>query len=317
MNSILTSLQPVLAQSEHVRIDSIALRNFCTSIIAQKLKAPAFDTKYHFNDGSERTVMYLLLLDSLNFCFWGNPRWEIEYEGERLSGYIALAAALKRAITEKSDMLHAEHLASISASELAHILRGTGQLQLMPERLDIVREMASVLLKKYQGKAHHLIEAAQGSAMKLVNLLAANFLSFRDEALYKNHKIFFYKRAQIFVADLYASFGGQKWGTFRDLHLLTAFADYKLPQILRHLGILQYSETLATQIDHREELRPGSLEEIEIRAHTLWAIELIRRELESGNYALKTYEIDWLLWNLGQEDKYREKPYPRTRTIYY
>jgi hypothetical protein len=300
-----------------VCLNQNSLKNFCTLIATQKLKAPVFDTDYHFNDGSERTVMYLFLLDSLNFCFWGNPRWEIAYEGEKLSGYVAMAAALKRAVSENSALLDPKYLASMTFSDLAQILHGSGELQLMPERLEIVREIGSVLLKKYKGQAYSLVEAAQGSALKLVNLVTRDFRSFRDETLYKNHKVFFYKRAQIFVADLYAAFSGQKWGTFHDLDQLTAFADYKLPQVLRHLDILQYSAILAKKIDHQEELKPSSLEEIEIRAHTLWAVELIRRELESIDYRLRAYEIDWLLWHLGQDDNYREKPYHRTRTIYY
>jgi len=28
-------------------------------------------------------------------------------------------------------------------------------------------------------------------------------------------------------------------------------------------------------------------------------------------------EIDWLLWNLGQDDQFRAKPYHRTVTTFY
>jgi hypothetical protein len=98
---------------------------------------------------------------------------------------------------------------------------------------------------------------------------------------------------------------------------LTAFADYKLPQVLRHLGILNYSPELAQMVDNQVLLSPGSAEEIEIRANTIWAVEVIRQELERCGRKTRAFEIDWLLWNMGQEDTYRAKPYHRTVTIFY
>ena len=317
MNAVLESLQFVISRSEHVRIDGEALKKFCHWIVTEKRRAPAWDSRYHFNDGTERTVIYLLVLDALNFCFWGHPRWEIIYENEKLSGYLALAAALKRAVAEKIPILNANYLATISDEALSQVLRGEGRLHLWEKRLEILRETGIALLKNYQGQAHYLVEAAQRSAIRLVELLVADFPSFRDEALYKGHRVLFHKRAQIFVADLYAAFQGKRWGEFFDIDQLTAFADYKLPQVLRHLGILQYSTSLAERVDCQELIAPGSVEEVEIRAHTLLAVELIRRELATQNYHMQSYEIDWLLWNLGQEDTYRAKPYHRTVTIYY
>ncbi len=59
---------------------------------------------------------------------------------------------------------------------------------------------------------------------------------------------------------------------------LTAFADYKLPQVLRELGIISYDRRLASRIDAMESLRAGCEEEVEIRAMTVWAAE----QLEEG-----------------------------------
>ncbi len=40
-------------------------------------------------------------------------------------------------------------------------------------------------------------------------------------------QVFFYKRSQIFVADVYGAFGGRGLGTFHDIEHLTMFADYR------------------------------------------------------------------------------------------
>ena len=69
-----------------------------------------------------------------------------------------------------------------------------------------------------------LIEAADGSAGKLVNLVAKHFPSFRDEARFDGRKVRFMKRAQIFVADLWAAMNGKGLGDFDDIGQLTMFA---------------------------------------------------------------------------------------------
>ena len=60
-----------------------------------------------------------------------------------------------------------------------------------------------------------LIEEADHSAGKLVNLLAKHFPSFRDEARFDGRRVRFLKRAQIFVADLWAALDGRGYGEFR------------------------------------------------------------------------------------------------------
>ena len=76
----------------------------------------------------------------------------------------------------------------------------------------------------------------------LVRELVCSFPGFRDQAIYHGHQVFFYKRAQILVADLvgaYSDFGATvEW---KNQQALTMFADYRVPQILREFNILSYS----------------------------------------------------------------------------
>jgi hypothetical protein len=71
------------------------------------------------------------------------------------------------------------------------------------------------------------------------------------------------------------------------------------------------------KVDRMVQLDPGSEEEVEIRASTIWAVDLIRKEMKRLGKEVRASEIDWLLWNLGQDDSYRAKPYHRTVTIFY
>ena len=65
---------------------------------------------------------------------------------------------------------------------------------------------------------------AKGSAVGLVNLLVDRFPQFRDEVNSGKRNLRFYKRAQIFVADLWACFEGASFGTFTDIDKITMFA---------------------------------------------------------------------------------------------
>jgi hypothetical protein len=143
------------------------------------------------------------------------------------------------------------------------------------------------------------------------------FPSFNDVTTFQGSEVRFYKRAQILIADLSGAFGGQGLGGFDDLETLTAFADYKVPQVLRRFGVIDYDETLTAKIDRRELLAPGSVEEIEIRAATIWGCELIRRALAARGTHLRAFEIDWALWFAGQSLPPDERPYHRTLTVFY
>jgi len=320
MSEVLETVRKVAKKSIHVRIDEGALGRFSRKLVADGIEVPPWDSFHHYDDGREETVAYLLVLDSLNFCFWpppGEVKWEIEYESKRLSGYVALAASLKRAVESGIPITKAGFVAEISSGELKRILEGQGRLQLPAQRLAILHELGRVLAGEFNGKAHHLVESAGRSTIRLARLLAEKLPSFRDVAEYGGDQVFFYKRAQIFAADLYGTFRGKDWGDFTDMDRLTAFADYKLPQVLRHLGILHYTRDLAEKVDQQVLLEPGSPEEVEIRGNTIWAVELIRQEMNRKGKGLRAFEIDWVLWNLGQQERFRAKPYHRTATIFY
>ena len=69
-----------------------------------------------------------------------------------------------------------------------------------------------------------MIEDAKNSAAGLVNLLADRFPCFKDEGKFDRKKVRFLKRAQIFVADLWAAFEEEGYGSFHDIEKITMFA---------------------------------------------------------------------------------------------
>jgi hypothetical protein len=104
-----------------------------------------------------------------------------------------------------------------------------------------------------------------------------------------------------------------KVAEFADLGRLTLFADNLVPHVLRVDGVLRYDHGLAARIDGEQLLEHDSPEEVEIRACALHAVELM---VESrGNTTVQ--ELDYLLWNRGQEPRYKARPRHRARTTAY
>jgi hypothetical protein len=320
MPGVLETTRHVVEKSRLVRIEPEALRRLSRELATGSVQIPGWDNAHHFRGDDEATLAYLIALDAMNFCFWpppGRDKWEISRERSTYSGYYALSVSLKKALESGMPITDARFLASLTIDQMQEVLSGRGVLQLIDQRLENLRELGRVLRENYDGKASKLVAAARCSAVALARLLATNFSSFRDEAEYQGERVFFYKRAQLLAADIHGAFGGKGWGGFGDMEKLTAFADYKLPQVLRHAGVLGYAAPLAERIDGLICLDPGSPEEVEIRANTIWAVELMRQEMERLGRKLMAYEIDWILWNLGQDDEFRQKPYHRTVTIFY
>lgn len=274
----------------------------------------------HFFDGTEETIRWIFVLDVLNHCFWpdtGQATWTVSYEGGSYSGYWGLAASLKRALDRGFPITDSAYLARLPEADLIEVFSGTGEIPLFEKRLFNLREAGRVLLSRWEGDIVNLLEETRGSATRTVQEIAASFESFRDEADYRGCRVLFWKRAQLFVADVHAAFSGKGWGGFDDIVELTAFADYKLPQVLRELGILSYQPALAEKVDLMQHLTAGSEEEVEIRAMTIWVVEQLKKVFGCLGKEVTSASVDQWLWQLGQLEFFRKRPYHRCRTIYY
>ncbi len=308
---VLESTRYVTEHSRHVRINKDAAHQMLLRGCVNDTWTPDL----HLADPD-----WIFVLDALNFCFWEEPgqtKWSIEYNGEELSGYWALAASLRRAMEEGVPLTNAEYLSTISSKNVEKIFRGEQRIPLFQKRVDNLREVGSILLEKYDGTVVNLLQQIGQSAVDLVREVVANFPSFNDIAVYDSKTIFLYKRAQLLAADLHGAFEGEGYGAFTDLDQLTIFADYKLPQVLRHYRVLEYDRHLTHIVDNCIPCSPGSREEVEIRAATVQAVEMMRQALTNGHGSIPAFKLDWWLWTLGQNDTVREKPYHRTRTMFY
>src|SRR3989338_7432664 len=318
MNKILETTKFVAENSDFVKINHERLVEFSSGFDHGKtehwLSAAPFDFS-HFGD--EEKLHFVIIFNALSFCYWGEPKWTIEYKDKKHDGAWGMILALGRGIEEGTALLDFEYCSKISKEEFANILRANTEIPLLEERWKILREIGTNMVAKYGGKASYLIAEANGDTQKLVELIVQNFPSFLDTSLYKEKEIDFCKRAQLLVADIYQIFDGRGFGTLKNVDKLTACADYKLPQILRKLEILEYATALAEKVDSKTEITHNSLEEVEIRANTIWAVEFIKEEVKKRSPQILSFEVNDHLWLATQEKFDGDKPNHRTRTTAY
>lgn len=95
-------------------------------------------------------------------------------------------------------------------------------------------------------------------------------------------------------------------------HLLGC-ADYKIPQTLRALEIINYDDELSLIVDNKVEMEYSSKYEVEIRASMLVVIDYIKNKLVNKN----AIDINDYLFVLSKKVKDKAKPYHLCRNKNY
>jgi hypothetical protein len=308
----------VVERARDVRLVRARADDLAAQLADGEFARPGWRTPPHWwNEADvDVTAHYVLLLDALNFSFWGEPKWQVEWAGQIFDGYWALAAGLRAAIERGTPLSDPGYLAG--TAQASQLLAGVDDVPIPLARLRqaALREVGRGLQDSCGGRFLRCVEEAHRSASALVNLVATRFPSFRDVAEYDQRPVPFYKRAQLLVADLHGAFAGRGPGAFDDLPALTMFADYKVPQVLHDLGVLAYSRALEDSLRTHEILPYGDRREVEIRAASVQAVELIVDRLAASGIRVPAFEIDERLWSHGQGCAHR-LPYHRTRSVYY
>ncbi len=319
MERILQSIEPVVNNHKHVSIDQQALETFADTIASKELESvpPLFEKDDNLT--LEQSIAFGFVYNTVNFSYWGDPKWTVTIDGEDYGGGISMLKAVQRGIGDGYDLLSASYLRSISEDDLRQILRANIEIPLFAERLSLLRSLGKYISDHYDGSFTAFVDNSGWDAVRLVENLADEIPDvFNDEELYDGQPVRFYKRAQLVPSHLHE---------LKQLKILphditrvdelTALADYKVPQVLRRHGVLRYAPALASKIDSLVEIDAGSEEEVEIRAMTVWAVELLAQHLKSNGLPASAIGVDHVLWLRGQSKSPDDKPYHRTRTTYY
>ena len=251
------------------------------------------------------------------------PRWYVDIDDELVGTddeALAALAVLSRPEHRLSEPLVLASLTLEKVQELFAPADSAGVLPMLADRARCLAEVGSGLLAC--GGFKVLLQVANGSAVAFANELVRLCPSFRDERTDDRGIVYpFMKRAQL-CASMLHNLGVANFE--EDLHRLTVFADYRIPQLFRTYGIFHYSKSLESTIicDGSseivgDEVAEGSSEEIDLRAGTLVASELLRCALERRTKrSIAAAKLDYVLWRAAVD---HEKPFPfhKTRTLSY
>jgi hypothetical protein len=267
--------------------------------------APGPDPDAHVTEGTrEELASFWLTLDAINF---GSGWFPTLRKRDGRSGYFTISTAIRNQFLEHGPW-PAPALAEIDAGEVGRVLHQDPDHELMALFARSLNDLGHRVATDHDGRFAAVTDCAGSSAVALVDRLAG-WDSFADTSRYDGLAVPFLKRAQIAAADL-ARAGV---AAFRDLDRLTLFADNLVPHVLRMDGLLAYDPALLNRIERGELIEHGSREEIEIRACALHAVELIASERPGATAA----DIDYVLWNRGQEPRYKASPRHRSRCTAY
>ena len=287
-------------------------------------------TPVHPQKADSAGIDWVFFADTLNFCFWNNDldaQYEVTYKGEKYTGYLAMCAAINRALDSGVPITSPSFFTSVDVNRLGQLLIGDHDvpIPLLQERAACLNEVGLVLEKNWSNSFSKVLEASKNSAPQLLQLILENFPCFRDSGTFEGTKVSFHKRAQILVADIWCLFEGCGEGGMAGIDELTMFADYRVPQSLQHYGAFKYSDQLMEHLKAEKLLDSGHRWEQEIRGCSVEAVEritarvveeLAKRGIEA---VVNSILVDQYLWGYRRQHNAEmgNCPYHRVRSIYY
>lgn len=307
----------VAEHARRVRIDAARLADYARDFPVAEIGAATLDPATHYLGHGRDTLAFVLILDSINF---GSGYFPHIRKRPGHSGYFTVAAGLNDWFREEGAP-SASRLAKLTQADCARIFGQDLGTPLAAELMGLfakaLNDLGALLLARFDGDPAKLVESAGHKAEGLIATLRV-MPFFDDVEIWRGRSVPFMKRAQLTAADLGLAFENEGWGRFDDLDRLTIFADNLVPHVLRVDGVLTYDLDLAARIDRADPLEVGSIEEVEIRAAALHAVELLKQHLHvAGHRAITSMALDYLLWNRGQDARYKAIPRHRARGVFY
>ena len=251
----------------------------------------------------EAAAAFAICMNAINF---GSGWWPTIRKRPGHSGYGTMAAGVRDRFAAHGPWV-AEELAAIQAPAIADVVGQDPGHPLMSDFAAALRDVGAHLFAEFEGRYLGVVEEADtipGLAARL-----AGWESFADVSAYEGREVPFYKRAQLAAADLERAGVATLPGSER----LTAFADNLVPHVLRVDGVLDLDPELTAAIESGQLLVHDSPQEVELRAASVHAVEL----LVAAGGGPSPAEIDSALWNRGSAPRYKSLPRPRSRNTAY
>jgi hypothetical protein len=322
---VLDSIRPVIEQSRDVKTNVETIRAVAKWMAYEDLPMPDYVLPLGIGEGNRDEVIDFILttscIDTAFTDFESHIKFQSEYGGHSWSDSDALFACMKRAVDKGISILDGAFLAAITRPQMETIFAGNIGLPMLEEKMQILHQVGAVLTRDYGGRFHNFVISCpprlydQGSG--LLERLIKEFPRFNDISVYQSNTIKFYKLPQLAIWFLYTSLRRSAQFKLEDLTKMSAFADYIVPVALRLLGITSYSAELENRINTYQMIPHNSPQEIEIRAHCIYASALLADEinqLRPPDRQIIVPQLDGRLWTHYHTTWW---PHHLTKTIMY
>jgi hypothetical protein len=322
---VLDSLRPVIEKSRDVHTNVEKILEVAGWMAYEELPMPDYHLPLGVGENNpEQAIDFIMVADSIDTAFTDfatHVKFEVEYAGQRWSDSEGMFACIKRAMDQGTPILDGHYLAKVTRSEMARIFAGNVEMPMLDEKTQLWNQVGAVLVEKYGGYFHNFVHSCPSrlydNGNGIIERLVKEFPRFNDVSQYDGHEIKFYKLPQLGIWFVYASLHPLKKFALDDIGAMTAFADYIVPVALRLMGMTGYSPALEHSINTYQMIPRDSTQEIEIRAHCLYATALLREEINKLRPPDKQViipQIDARLWTHYHTTFW---PHHLTRTIMY
>ena len=307
LEKIIESCYYVTNNAKYVFINYDVLDNFILNIDCNNLKNWLSYNPFNILDlGIEKIVNFLLLFEAIDYSFWGSPKWSVKAQNMVIDGSEALLYKLLEYVRKSNNY----DFSKVTFKEFSDILSGNIEIPLLEDRYNTLVNISNVVNDKMNGNFYEYIKEYTNDT-DLFNLIIDNFSSFIDEREYNGKKIYFYKLAQLLTSDV-LHMRMLLENVQIDVSNLVGCADYKIPQTMRAIGILEYSNDLSKTIDSRLEIELSSSYEVEIRASMLVVIDYISKKIN-----IDRIDINDFFFIFKKAVKDIAKPYHLCRNVNY
>jgi Queuosine salvage protein len=321
---VLESLRPVIERSRDVRTHYNKIVEVAHWMAYEDLPMPKIAVPFGLDKTPDLAIDFVMVtncIDSAFTDFKTHIKFQVDYAGEHFSDADAMQACLKRALDDGIPVLDGKFLARVTKEELAKIFAGNIEMPMLEEKMTVFHQVGEVLNAKYEGRFLNFVRSCPprlyDNGNGLVDRLVKEFPRYNDVSQYDGHEVKFYKLSQLGCWGMYSGLAGTGAFKLDDAHKMTAFADYIVPAALRVMGMSSYSPALEKTINSYQMIPRDSHQEIELRAHCLYATALLREEinkLRPPDMQIIIPQVDARLWTHYHATTW---PHHLTKTIMY
>jgi hypothetical protein len=321
---VLQSLQPVIDGSRNVHTNRDAIEQVASWMAYEEFGIPGGLLQFDMGRDPDVLADMIMLANSLNFAYTDfdtSVKFEVEYEGRRWVDADGMAASFHKAWLAGVPILTGEWMANLTRDELATVFAGNIEMPMLDERVAVLNALGTVLVERFDGRFSTWVNSCDRAIFAdgngLLERMRVDFPRFNDVTTYDGHEVQFFKLGQLALWGLHAMYVHLGEPGLRDLHRMSAFADYIVPVALRVMGVMEYSADLDDRINRGAEIPRDSLDEVEIRAHALYGTALLTEACNRrrpDDLQLVIPQIDYRLWSRYHVTHW---PHHLTRTIMY